>query len=121
MKEPCAELVARCFAARTAMHFAHLKASTYAEHVILEKFYDAIASKADKFIECYMGSEGKIKAFPAVTLDLDTPPLEYLPKLHTWVQENRDKCAEGETELENLIDEILATIDRAFFKLKFLK
>ena len=121
MKNCAAELVSRCFAARTAMHFAHLKARTLAEHMILEKFYDDIASKADKYVECYMGVEGRIADYPEVELDLKTPPMEYLPDLHAWITENRTDCAYGNTELANLVDDVLATIDRTFYKLKFLK
>jgi len=35
MSEKCAELVARCFQARTEAHFAHLMTNSYAEHVAL--------------------------------------------------------------------------------------
>ena len=121
MNAHCAELVARCFAARTAMHIAHLKARTYAEHKVLEKFYSDIAETADAFIECYMGVDGRINEFPSIAPDLKTPPLEYLPQLHEWIEKHRTLCADGSTELANLIDEILSTIDRAFYKLKFLK
>lgn len=117
----CAELVSRCFAARTAMHIAHLKATTYAEHLILEDFYDRIAKVADKFIECRMGVDGRIADYPDITPDLKTPPLKYLPELHDWVMKNRTDCADGSTELANLVDEILAAIDRTYYKLKFLK
>jgi hypothetical protein len=48
-------------------------------------------------------------------------PLECLPELHKWVVANRAECAGDDTELANLIDEILSTIDRTFYKLKFLK
>ena len=119
--EPCAELIARCFDARTTMHLAHLRARSYAEHVVLEKFYDKIAEAADKFAECYMGIEGMVSDYPAIRPDTAAKPLEYLPKLHDWVTKNRTVCADGSTELANLIDEILAVIDRAYYKLKFLK
>lgn len=117
----CAELVARCLAARTAMHIAHLKSRSYSEHMALGDFYNAIADAADNFIECYMGVEGMVHDYPTVDLDLKTPPLEFLPKLHDWITKHRDECAGGSTELANLIDEILAVIDRTFYKLKFLK
>ena len=47
MTYACAELVARCFAARTSAHLAHLTTTSYAQHVALGDFYDAIASGAD--------------------------------------------------------------------------
>jgi len=122
MKDPvCAELVARCFDARTVAHFAHLRTRSYAEHVALGDFYDAIASAADAFAECHMGVEGKFDSFPAIKPDPSVSMLEYLPSMHDWVTKNRTACADGSTELANLIDGILETIDRTFYKLKFLK
>lgn len=120
MAEKCAELVARCFAARTAAHYAHFLTSSYAQHVALNEFYDDIVDAADKFAECHMGVEGKFKSFPTVVVPTGEP-LTWLTELHKWVADHRTECADGSTELANLIDEILAVIDRSFYKLKFLK
>lgn len=119
-KKCAAQLVANCFAARTAAHFAHLTTESYAAHMALGEFYDAIATAADEFVECYMGIEGKIKQYPAVE-PFEGDPLTWLPKLHENVMKDRTECAAGNTELANLIDEILAIIDRTYYKLKFLR
>jgi len=119
-KKCAAELIARCFAARTAGHLAHLSTDSYAAHMALGDFYDAIAGAADEFAECFMGVEGKLRSFPEIE-PLGTDPLTWLPELHTWVTDHRTECAAGNTELANLIDEILAVIDRSSYKLKFLK
>lgn len=116
-----AALVAQCFAARTAAHFLHLRSRSCAEHVALEEFYTALVDKADAYAECYMGVEGIFKSFPNVPVPLSADPLSLLTDLHDWVSTNRTKCACGTTELANLVDEILAVIDRAFYKLKFLR
>lgn len=119
----CAELVARCFDARTVAHLVHLQTRSYAQHVALGEFYDAIAEAADKFAECHMGVEGPFASFPAVTpkLPVGADLLPYLTELHDWIAKHRDACADGSTELANLIDEILSVIDRSFYKLKFLR
>jgi hypothetical protein len=114
------ELVALCFAARTAMHIAHLRSTNYAEHIALGDFYDAIAGLADGFIECHMGITGQMASIPAMMPDQSTPPLTYLGTLRAWVASNRSSASEGNTELENTIDEILTLIDRTCYKLKFL-
>jgi hypothetical protein len=116
-----AELVARCFDARTTTHFAHLATRSYAQHVALGEFYDEIAAKADAFIECYQGVNGHIASYPSIKPEAGCSPLECLPELHKWVVAHRAECAGDDTELANLIDEILSTIDRTFYKLKFLK
>lgn len=121
MTYECAELVARCFDARTAAHFAHLRTRSYAAHMALGEFYDAIAEAADRFAECHMGQEGPLDDFPPITPDPRVDMLTYLPAMHKWVKDNRNKCSNGSTELANLIDEILSVIDKTFYKLKFLK
>lgn len=120
MADKCAELVARCFAARTAAHFAHFTTRSYAAHVALNEFYDAIVDAADAFAECHMGVEGPFKNFPEVK-PYTGDHLEWMLDLHSWVKSHRTECADGSTELANLIDEILAVIDRSYYKLKFLK
>lgn len=120
MADPCAELVARCFAARTAAHVAHLTTRSFSVHAALHVFYEEIAEKADKFAEVYMGSEGLIEKYPAIT-SLASSPLDLVVELQTWLRENRDECADGRTELANLIDELLSTCGQALYKIRFLK
>jgi len=120
MADKCAELVARCFAARTAAHFAHFTTRSYAAHVALNEFYDAIVDAADTFAECHMGVEGPFKSFPNVPVPTGEP-VDWLLDLHRWIKAHRTECADGSTELANLIDEILSVIDKSFYKLKFLK
>ena len=131
-----AALVARCFAARTAAHIDHLTTESYAQHMALGDFYDAVASGADEFAECYMALHGKFTSadFPRVNQTLGAS-INTLTDLRTWIVDNReeaceppgDKDSENEredidcTELANLIDNILAVIDRGIYKLKFLK
>lgn len=117
----CAELVARCFDARTVAHMAHLRTRSYAQHMALGSFYDDIAEAADKFAECHMGVEGPLGTFPSIKPDTTADMLDYLTSLHDWVTKNRTACADGSTELANIIDEILAVIDRTFYKIRFLK
>ena len=136
MTHPCAELVARCFAARTATHFAHLITGSYAQHMALGEFYDAVAASADEFVECYQGVFGKLAGFPDIRPsqgDITTA----LSDLRTWIAANREECCESYdddekdetsesndaecTELANQIDNILAVVDRCLYKLKFLK
>lgn len=135
MSHPCAELVARCFAARTAAHFAHLTTPSFAEHSALGDFYDAVATGADEFAECYQAVFGRIPEFPSIRPsqgDIKTA----LSDLRTWIAANREECCEGYddkdaegsesndvdcTELANLVDNILAVVDRCLYKLRFLK
>ena len=115
------ELVGQCFAARTAMHIAHLQSTSYAEHVALGDFYDEVATLADSFIESYMGITGRMVSIPHVMSEHEAPPIAFLSALQEWLTYNRAEAAEGHTELENAIDEILSLVDRTCYKLKFLR
>lgn len=114
-----AELVARCFGARTSAHFAHLKTKSYATHVALEGFYTDLLGAVDDFAECYQGVFGVIDNYP------DHRPaqgeLTPIKDLRDWLAENRAAVARGQRELENLVDEITAVCDRAIYKLVNLK
>lgn len=139
MSGPAYELVARCFAARTAAHMAHLTTGSYAQHVALGEFYDAVATSADEFFECWMSRYGKpeVSAFPTVRTPTGDP-ITQLVDLRTWIAAHRKECCEAHaeddegaettnkdeaehTELANLIDNTLAVIDRTIYKLRFLK
>lgn len=138
MSGAACELVARCFAARTSAHLAHLATKSYAQHMALGDFYDAIAASADEFAECWMGIFGQmaVSDFPSIRLPA-ADPITQLSDLRTWIVANREEACEKYednddadgaesndvdcTELANLIDNILAVIDRTSYKLKFLR
>lgn len=109
------ELIARCFAARTAAHFAHLKTKKYATHVALNEFYDGVVDLADGFAEAYQGVFGVITSYPNVPVPAGE--LGPVKELRDWLVENRGKAARGQRELENLLDEITALCDRTIYKL----
>jgi hypothetical protein len=115
MTHPAPELIARCFATRTAAHIAHLKTKGYACHVALNEFYDALVDKVDGFAECYQGVFGTISSYP----DIPVPSGELGPikELREWLVKHRADAARGQRELENLIDEITAVCDRAIYKI----
>ena len=138
MSGAACELVARCFAARTIAHYAHLTTGSFAQHVALGDFYDAVATAADEFFECWQSIHGKQQpdAFPPMRLAAGDI-VSQLMALHTWIADNREEACEnyedtddaddakkegaGCTELANLIDNILAVVDRTIYKLRYLK
>lgn len=115
-----AELIARLFAARTAAHMAHLQTTSYAQHVALDGFYSGIVDKTDAFAEAYQGIYGVIETYPPSPLPTGNAAT-WLATLRTWVRANREAAADGNTELANMIDDILALFDSTIYKLKTLK
>jgi len=114
-----AELVARCRAAATAAHFAHLMTSSYAQHVALCAFYTGIIDLADAFAESYMGRFGKFEAFPNVK-ESSTDGLTVVGNLTKWIDVNRAMIAEV-SEIQNDIDTIVALCNSTAYKIRELK
>lgn len=115
------ELILHCFHARTNAHVLHLNVRSYAAHIALNEFYEAIVELADRLAEAYSGDYGLIK-FPKVAYTPTDDPLELLDSLRACV----DKCAakswdEDDTYLANICDEIRAQICQTQYKLRFLK
>lgn len=120
MSEKCAELVARCFQARTESHFAHLMTNSYAEHKALNEFYDGIVDLADSYAEAAQGRYGILK-YPVASLKVGdrSKPVSIPTELRAWIDRERNDCGK-ERELQNLIDEILHLCDSTVYKLRFL-
>jgi hypothetical protein len=114
-KAVAAEVIVRCFEARTCAHLAHLKTKSYSAHVALQEFYEAVLDKADAFAECYQGVFGRITDYP--TYACSSGEITPIKELREWLAENRSNAARGQRELENLLDEITAICDRALYKL----
>lgn len=115
-----AQLVARCFAARTAAHMAHFRTQSYSQHKALDEFYHDLIEATDEYAEVYMGLEGRFTALPVVP-PATSAPTEFIADLVEWLETNRTACAFGHRALENLIDNITAVGARALYKLENLK
>ena len=113
------ELVARCFAVRTASHLSHLASRSYSEHMALQTFYEEILEATDEFAEVYMGLEGHISSWPAVKLPTGKA-VEYIKDLADWLEEYGPECAEKNSALQSLIDVLTAVCAHALYRLRFL-
>lgn len=115
------EMIMRLLHARTNAHVLHLKATSYAKHVALNEFYDALVPLVDTLAETYQGAHGLIQNYPARYAPVDDP-IELVSQLAAWVEDNRYECCDAEeTCLQNIIDEIIALCRASAYKLKVLK
>ena len=119
MTHPCAELVARCFAARTTAHCNHLTTTSYAQHVALGDFYEALSDLVDAYAEIYQGTAGQIRTYPNV-VPSRSEPVKLLEDYLELVLAEQTEDTEGEA-LRNVLAEIEALTARSLYKLKFLK
>lgn len=115
----CPDFIAKSFAVRTAAHLRHLAAPTYAQHIALGDFYEALTDLVDAYAEIYQGVAGQIKNYPNVIPPHDEPIKllgNYLELVLAEQVEDRDGQA-----LMNVLAEIEALTARSLYKLKFLR
>lgn len=112
------ELIALLFEARTKSHMLHLQTKSYENHVALNSYYDSIISFADDLAEGYQGRYGIITKYPKVSL-APTDPIKLIEEVRDWIDKNREEACK-ESELQNIIDEIIQLHNKTLYKLKSL-
>jgi len=114
------QLLARLMFLRTVSHIAHLKTSSYAQHMALGDFYGAIGDHADAIAEAWMGrSNERIGDVPLMAQKAGNI-VQDLWAVRAWVDVNRKDKELAFPEIQNLIDAATDSIDSTIYKLKFL-
>ena len=116
------EFILTLLHAATNTHILHLQTKSFAEHMALNEFYQALPDLVDAVVEAAQGRTGKIIEYPVQYYAPAVNGLEELEMLKDYVDEERHK--EGipqDSEIQNLIDEIASQIDSTLYKLRFLK
>ena len=117
--ESAAAFVSVLFHSATVTHFMHLQTKSFAQHLALGEYYDAIVELADKWAEAYQGCYDIITNYPK-DFHLATEPVKYLTQIKDFVDDIR-KDLPSESQLQNIVDEIADQIDSTLYKLRFLK
>lgn len=117
--ESAAAFVSVLFHSATVTHFMHLQTKSFAQHMALGEYYDAIVELADKWAEAYQGCYDIITNYPK-DFHLATEPVKYLTQIKDFVDDLR-KDLPSESQLQNIVDEIADQIDSTLYKLRFLK
>jgi hypothetical protein len=117
--ESAAAFVSVLFHSATVTHFMHLQTKSFAQHMALGEYYDAIVELADKWAEAYQGCYDIITNYPK-DFHLATDPVKYLTQIKEFVDDIR-KDLPSESQLQNIVDEIADQIDSTLYKLRFLK
>lgn len=108
-------------AVRTAAHLAHLTSTSYAQHVALGDFYDALVPLIDKFAEVYTGLEQALPKYPRVaTLDYDDP-IELVDDYLDLVRQEMKGDAKKSQALMNILAELEELAAQTAYRLRFLK
>lgn len=99
----------------TCAHMLHLKSASYAAHIALGEYYESIDDLIDTWIECYQGKYGMILKYDDSFEDHDNA-LEYIGMVRDYVEQTRVDLPD-DNELQNIVDEMVALLDRTIYKL----
>jgi len=119
-EKPVAQFVAVLLHSGTVTHMQHLATKSYAQHVALGEYYNAIIELADTYAEAYTGAYQQIP-ITAYSNDFSVTkdPEAYLQMIKRYVDAHR-KNLPDDTALQNIVDEIVGQIDSTLYKLRFL-
>jgi hypothetical protein len=106
---------------RTQAHLFHFSSTSYAQHVALGDFYDALTGLVDKYAEVYMGLSSRITGWPGpATVERKDP----ITLLEDYLELVKDEFTEDEHESQALLN-ILAELEeltaQTLYKLRNLK
>ena len=107
------------FHSGTNAHFMHLQTKSYSEHKALGSYYEAVIDLADRWAETYQGCYSVIDTYPS-DFHIAKVPLTYNEKIKDFVDGIR-KVLPDDSQLQNIIDEIVELLDSTCYKLKNLK
>lgn len=118
----CPQFIVRSFAVRTAAHLAHLTSTSYARHVALGGFYEALTALVDRYAEVYMGLEGRIKSFPTSPV-LESYADDPVALLEEYMEFLAEEMAEdhGSEAMKNILAELEELTATSIYKLKHLR
>ena len=116
-----AEFVGVLLHSATATHFLHLQTANYASHKALGHYHENIVDLADKYAEAYQGHYGIIPLsdYPD-GFKVQKDAAEYANSLLTFVKGIREDLPK-DTDLQNIIDEIVGEIASLLYKLERFK
>jgi hypothetical protein len=102
----------------TVAHLQHWQTKNYSTHKALKKYYEQIPHLTDRLVECFMGRHGILADFEE-ELEVEKNPIRYFKALQKYVDDSR-KHLPKDSELQNIVDEILCLINTTLYKLENL-
>jgi DNA-binding ferritin-like protein len=94
---------------------------SFAKHEALGTFYPAVIDLADQIAEAYQGAMLELIEIPLLDNDFPGEIKAALQAQRKWIAANRFKAVpKDETQMQNIIDEVVALYDTTIYKLHFL-
>lgn len=116
------KMIAIMFLSRDEAHKEHLRTDSYARHMALGDFYNAVIENADTLAEVYQGRHGIIGDIPSLEMGESADIIETLQRHLDAIEATRySAVSSDDTAIQNLIDEAVATYLRTLYKLRRFK
>jgi hypothetical protein len=105
---------------RNQAHIYHLQTESFAAHKALQGYYEDVVDLIDGLVESYQGRYGILRGYKmAGTIKEDDNAVIYFEGLSKFVETIRTQIPQ-DTYIQNQVDEVVALIEGAKYKLKFL-
>jgi DNA-binding ferritin-like protein len=121
------KLISTLMASRDQAHIFHWQTvgeGSFAAHMALNAYYDAVPGLVDALVEAYQGKYGIVKGYtPAERFDeysIDTV-VKYFKALATYVDRSYSKIPKEDTNIINQLDAFKDLIYTTIYKLENLK
>lgn len=99
----------------------HWQTKSYAEHKAFGKTYENLDILIDNFVEVYMGKHGVPKARIKFNIEVDNYDENHLLFVKNIVEEikklRNEFNSESDSELQNILDEIVAALEKLSYLL----
>jgi DNA-binding ferritin-like protein len=121
------KLISTLMASRDQAHVFHWQttgAGSFAAHMALGAYYEAIPDMVDALVEAYQGKHGILKGFvPAEKFDeySQATALKYFKALATYVDRSYTKIPKEDTNIINQLDAFKDLIYTTIYKLENLQ
>lgn len=114
------EFVAYLLASGVCAHLSHLQTRSYATHMALGAYYEAIPGLVDAVVEEWQGRmDTRIAVYPRAVSIAMPDPKQYFIELRDWVAQYRMAFGPS-SEIQNRIDEIASLIDETLYRLSLV-
>lgn len=120
-------LFSKLFESKELSRVYHLQVrgeeGSYAAHIALGLYYEAIATLVDDLVEIYQGQYDIVEGYTPIQSDTSgKTPVEYFTELAEYIKSVRfTLLSQEDTHLQNIVDEIMALIYKTLYRLKFNK
>lgn len=114
------DLIATLFLARDITHTVHLGTRSYAKHMALGGFYEAIIPLADSLAEAWQGRNGLMGKIPLQSPKISGDIVKFLEGQLGEIEAGRASAVGDSSALQNIVDEIVSLYLSTLYKLKFL-